>query len=365
MRSIRKTFVVLLALMLAAIAAQPQSLSTNSAPSTACAASSDSPKEAVHFPSYFDESIQQLKTEVPALRGLKAGAVEKGSEVTPQDETASILSQTGAAIAAMLLRIPNLVANEEVSEAQVPLPYMAQDAQRATSTGKRLSGPSEYSSTARPVDGEQLQQILHDMLDTSQTAKFSYRIKATPDPVIGAVLEEYRTNAENQSVIVSSLSPGNPNGVGFSNSWLLLLPANQTQSHFRYLGRQKINQHDTVVLAYAQDPKQVLLPAEIETPGGSCAFFTQGVIWIAQSTYQVVRLQTDLLSPLSAINLQQLRSELLFTEVRIPERNLSLWLPSEVEISWRTKDQAGGELHRYSKYKLFTATGRMLIPEPN
>lgn len=61
------------------------------------------------FPSYLDDSFAKLKTAVPALRGLKFGAPVDGD---PAGDGAMILSQTGAAITAMLLRVPHLIAKE-------------------------------------------------------------------------------------------------------------------------------------------------------------------------------------------------------------------------------------------------------------
>lgn len=361
MSSARHVSIAFLAL-LTWTAARAQS-SPNPTHPAACHSSPDLLK-GMRVPSYLDDSIPQLRQEVPALRGLKAAADPKGAEASPEDETASILSQSGAAVAAMLPRIPNLVANEEISEARLPLPYMESDNRRVTSMGRRLSAPAEYSSTSRPVGDTELQEILHNQLDSShQISRFSYRLQSTSDPTVGWILEEYRTDTSNASVAITSGSPANPNGIGFGNSWLLLLPANQLESHFRLLGHQKINQHETIVLAYAQAPERVRLPAEIQVPSGRCSFFTQGVIWIDESMFQVVRLETDLLTPLPGIELKRLRSELSFSEVRIPERNLMLWLPSQVEISWMMNDLVGGELHRYSKYKLFTATSRMVIPK--
>jgi hypothetical protein len=74
-------------------------------------------------------------------------------------------------------------------------------------------------------------------------------------------------------------------------------------------------------------------------------------------------MQTDLLSPLPGINLNQFRStinysevKINYSEVKIPQHDLPLWLPSDIEIVWRTANQAGGERHRFSNYKLFEAT---------
>ncbi len=104
--------------------------------------------------------------------------------------------------------------------------------------------------------------------------------------------------------------------------------------------------------------------AAVGVGADACRYLIQGILWIDQSSFEIVRLQTDLLSPLTGIHLTQLRSELRFSEVKIPTRNLILWMPSDVKISWLGKDTAGIELHHYSNYRLFAATSRIILPDP-
>jgi hypothetical protein len=85
-------------------------------------------------------------------------------------------------------------------------------------------------------------------------------------------------------------------------------------------------------------------------------------VWIDDSIFQIVRIQTDLLAPLTDLNVSKLNSEVSFGEVRIAERNLTLWMPDDVEIRWLLKDQAGAERHKYSDYRLFGATSRIVLP---
>jgi hypothetical protein len=216
-------------------------------------------------------------------------------------------------------------------------------------------------TSSKAVEGADLDTLVHTMLATQKRhSDFSYRIQSSPDPVLGSVIEEFRTDSDNSSVSLNDAKPGSPRGVGFSNSWMMFMPANQAESKFRFLGHQKIDGRDTVVLAYAQIPDRVRLPAEIGVHGDTCPFYTQGIVWIDPAIYQPIRLQTDLIQPIAGIHLEKMRSEVKLAEVKIPERNLSLWMPSDVEITWATDTGAGGELHRYTNYRLFTATSKIV-----
>jgi hypothetical protein len=84
------------------------------------------------------------------------------------------------------------------------------------------------------------------------------------------------------------------------------------------------------------------------------------VLWVDQSTYDIVVLHTDLLAPLLDLHLRQLTTELTFRSVPIKGFGASFWLPREVYIS---SDRGAGlaeESHRYSDYHLFHAQARVI-----
>ena len=123
-----------------------------------------------------------------------------------------------------------------------------------------------------------------------------------------------------------------PHNFGFAYQWLLLSPANQSEFRFRYLGQQRMDNHKTFVLGFVQIPSQVKVPGNIHLVRKGSCFFFQGIVWIDQSTFDVVRLRTDLLSPVPSVNLLQMTTELHFHSVHIHGFGASLWLPSEVVI---------------------------------
>ena len=163
-----------------------------------------------------------------------------------------------------------------------------------------------------------------------------------------------------QPIDYSAKNASRPLGIGFATMWLFFLPGNLRESRFRYLGQQSIEHRETYVMAFAQIPQNTGLGAVIQSGSGQCSTPLQGVAWIDQSTFQIVRMQTDLLSPLPDIQLNQLRSILNYRSVKIAGLKLLLWLPSDVETTWETAFHSGEESHSYSHYRLFQATMRVL-----
>jgi tetratricopeptide (TPR) repeat protein len=289
-------------------------------------------------PSYFDDSADHLRKIIPELKSLQPEAADSA-------KTASILTQTSASIASMLPKIPNLVAREEVQRTVKGKPTLTQVPAR----GARGRSPGS------------LNEADYDTPTRETTTVYTYRIVHRGEPYGGQDLDELRTDAKNRPLADSD----NAQNVGFGALWLLFAPVNLPDAHFRFLGRQKLNGHETFVLSFAQLPDKARLGSLVGPASARCNTFIQGVAWIDQATFHIVRMQTDLLAPIPAIQVMQIRSILRYTEVKIPERALSLWLPADVVISWKQGTQDDSETHRYSKYRLFSGTARLIpITDP-
>ena len=322
-------------------------------------------EKGARFPSYLEDNYAQLKIEAPALQGLKFEA----DAAADSEKTQTILRKTGETIEAMMPRVPNLIAKEELSQALINLPYMvSQTTSQAALAGGggRRGGPAAgptYQSSDHVAQGDELDKALDESMGQQKRMVFGYMIQSVKDPTFGPMLSEYRTNSANQPVEVTKAgNPGNPRGVGFSSSWMMFKPANIGEAKFRFLGRQKLGKHDTVVVAFAQIPGQVPLPAQVTMGATTCSYLTQGIAWIDEPTAQIVKLETDLLQPLTDYRMTKLYSSVTFGEVRIAEKNLTLWMPSDLEIRWLSRDVAGAERHKYSNYQLFGTTTK-IVPQ--
>jgi len=282
--------------------------------------------------SFVDEPLPELKKQFPSLRTIS---------VDPeQDQLTAILDKTGDVLAGLYQRIPNLVAREEVRR---PIPSGLSFAIPLARRGGNLDATLDDSPNGR-----------------YRSTVYVYRIVRGDGPAGMEILNEFRTDSHDHPIDDSGRNPDSPRNVGFATSWLFFFRANQIESRFRLLGEQKIDKHDTYVVAFAQNPGRERLNTIVDAPTGQCSIPSQGVAWINQSTCQIIRMQTDLLFPVPSIHLSQLRTILEYSEVPIPERSLVLWLPDIVKNSWRTPAISGEELHLYSHYRLFGSTVRVL-----
>jgi VWFA-related protein len=283
-------------------------------------------------PTYIDYPLRKLSAVVPTLDGMKADS--------NQDQLAGILSKVGEATVRSLSTVPNLSSREDVYSI-----VLARD-------------PGLTNSVVGMEETPALLDLETQLLQ-SRSIEFNYLLLFDHHADGATSIKELRTDFKNRQVN-SPVNGVAPHGFGFAYQWLLLTPGNQSELRFRYLGQQRMDDHKTFVLGFVQIPDQVKIPGKFNWAGKEVPFFFQGIVWIDQSTFDVVRLRTDLLSPVPSVNLRQMTTELHFRSVRIHDYGTDLWLPSEVLIRTAQTDSVVEELHRYSAYRFFHAESRLV-----
>jgi hypothetical protein len=308
---------------------------------------------------YMTCTLPELQRIVPALQGLKS---DKG-----QQSLQSILRRTGEVIEAQLPKMPDLIAKESVAQADVK-DAKSPGAGAFYNTGGRgfpqAGSLLQQYSLQFGMDEKQLEQNLHLTLVTETPWKdFDYLIVVHRANDGTPTLEESRTDIKSSTGKRLKREQKILHGTGFEYLWLLLGAPNSAESDFRLLGQQKMYGRETYVVGFAQSPARVKLPGQITLSEQTYPLLYQGVAWIDESTFKIVRLRTDLLAPLPAIKLERFSADLRFEQVDISGLNLVLWLPWQVELIWTQAGQMSGELHLYSKYSMSHATARILPPE--
>jgi VWFA-related protein len=268
--------------------------------------------------SYMELSISRLKDVVPSLKGIKYDP--------SQEQLPSILAGIAKTISDVLPRLPDLVSREDVLHFQ----------------GSWDSNAPGGLAAAQPSSRE-----------------FKYLLQCRHSPSGATTISESRIDSKGRPVNGEETYTA-LRGYGFAYQWLFFSAANQREFRFRCLGEQQKEGRKTFVIAFAQDPDKVADPAYFEAAGRTAPFYFQGVLWVDQATFDIVRLRTDLLSPLPELHLRRLSTELTFRSVAIHGFGATFWLPSEVEIS---SDQGAGlaeESHHYSDYHLFHAEAKIV-----
>lgn len=220
----------------------------------------------VNFPNFTSCTIEELQLAVPELKQLRPSADE--------EKLLPILEKVGTKTLDMARNTPNLIAREIITESQ------GSDQTRhdydyliLARTEKKMITLDEFRMDLKSGDKFQTDEIINGE----------------------SVQRDELERASNE--IVNSKTGGPPMSQGFASSCVHFHPANRARATYRYLGEAKMDGHRTLVLAFAQKPASVLMPAIFRYQGKTAPMFLQGIAWVEPSDFRILRLRTDLLSP--------------------------------------------------------------------
>ena len=271
--------------------------------------------------SVLTESPQDLMKAMPELEGIRMAS--------NQDELKVVLEKVGEGVESFFENFPNTVSREQVHQ------------ERLGKNGK----------VARERD-----------------QGFQYLLLARTDKW-GLGIEEQRATAQGERATLGGYDEGLMLTAGFVSVSLFFHPAYQDGAGFRHLGRQSVDGKDLYVIAFAQNPQTARTEERFSTDEGSALILIQGLAWIDPTTFQIVRLRTDLLAPQSKVRLQRQTTEIHFKEVSFKEVATAFWLPQEVSVTVDWRGRVYRNWHRYSEFKLFNVETKeerkaLLLPAP-
>ena len=278
---------------------------------------------------YMDDPLPELKKTVRELAGLKPAP--------SQGPLSDLLAKVGAEADELFHKVPNLISDEAVSEAQWP-------------ASQELTAPSCADNCFGTGRGSQRDRA------------FNYLILAHPAQGRQLILSEYRTTRNGKPVLQAA---GEPNFQGFVSAWVVFSSPNLVESRFRYLGQQQMGGRSTCVIGFAQIPGSTEWPSRIQAGSDSIPMLLQGIAWVDQSDFRIVRLRTDLLAPQPEIQVRKQTANILFGPVRIAQLDSELWLPQAVNLEMEARGQFFQEQHKYSKYRLYQAKSRIILSPDN
>ncbi len=285
----------------------------------------------VNFPNFTSCTTAELQLTIPELNGLKPAP--------DQEILAALLDKVGAKTLDIARNTPNLISRETVTQSQhgVGETHRDYDYLILTRIEGNAVGLNEFRVDLKTGDKFQTDEVMKN--DSSTWA-----------------------NLEHAShELAASQASHPPTSQGFATSWVHFYPLNRSQATFRYLGEQKINGQRTLVLAFAQKPQSVLSPAIFRYQDKTAPMFLQGVAWVDASDFRILRLRTDLLSPLPEVSLHRLTAEIQFVPTRIEKVPSLLSLPREVTVTSDVSGSTLREIHKYSEYRRFGSQSRVVL----
>ena len=229
-----------------------------------------------------------------------------------------ILQQTGKQVDAFFANLVDLIAHEDIIQQRL-----------ATRT---LAGGMPAGTML------QAQEHAHDnYLILRQTATGPPRIEEVRMDTKGNRIDE--TGTEKGFFVTS----------GFALSSIHFATAFQKGSRFLYLGDQKIDGHETYVVAFAQLSSEAKVAVTMQDrDGSSLHLLSQGIAWADKASFHIRRLRTDLLAPLPELGLAEQTTTIGYSEVRFADA-APLWLPHDVDVKIQFKEHLAGHANDWDR----------------
>ena len=230
----------------------------------------------------------------------------------------AILAAVGENVAKLFARLPNISAVEDVHQEKVS---------RKGKPGSALENKYRY-------------------------------LCMTPPEQWGPSIDEYRSDLRGKQISQVGMSEGYMLTAGFASAPLVFHPAYQSGSTFRLLGHQKVQGRNTFVVAFAQYPARSRIYGIFQDGTNVKTMFKQGIAWIDSENYQIIRLTSDLLKPLSQIKLEKLTTEIDLSEVSFNQVERRFWLPNQVTVTLDWNGRVLRNKHEYSDFLVFNVESK-------
>jgi tetratricopeptide (TPR) repeat protein len=112
------------------------------------------------------------------------------------------------------------------------------------------------------------------------------------------------------------------------------------------------------------DKPNAILKYRLGAMGRSVGVPLKGRAWIAAETYQIVRLEAQMIAPLPEIRLAADYAAIEYGPVHFRERNLDMWLPKSAEVYSDWRGRRFHRRHSFSNYMLFSVDDQQHISLP-
>jgi tetratricopeptide (TPR) repeat protein len=214
-----------------------------------------------------------------------------------------------------------------------------------------------------------LEKVHQERLDSkgkpSSAQEYKYRYLAlAPDHPWGPSIDEYRADGSGRESAQLGLSDNAMLTEGFVSAPLVFHPSYQSGSSFRLLGRQKVKGRNTYVIVYAQEPAKSSLSGSFSYGSITRSTYTQGLAWIDMENYQIIRITSDLLTPLPQLRLDKETTDITFSAVQFKQVAQKFWLPETVTVTLDWNGRTYRNNHAYSDFLVSNVESTQKIGKP-
>jgi len=112
------------------------------------------------------------------------------------------------------------------------------------------------------------------------------------------------------------------------------------------------------------DKPNLIRTYQIGIHGPVYAVALKGRAWISADSFQIMRLETDLIDPLPQIRLVSDHAAVEYGPVHFKSRNLDMWLPQNADLHYDWRGRRAHRRHAFKNYLLFSVDDNQRISVP-
>jgi hypothetical protein len=209
------------------------------------------------------------------------------------------------------------------------------------------------------------EDVVHERLDelgrpmTKDSRKFDFQVEIS-EPLPGILnVDEYRNGLTDQGDF-----PGHIAAVGMPALAFVFHPDRRGDFDLVCEGLGDWQGQATWLVHFRQRADKPSREQTFEMNDASFAVDLKGRAWISASTYQIVRLEADLVRPIRQIQLLTEHQDVEYGPVQFKNRNMQLWLPISADLYMDCLRQRFHRRHSFGHYMLFSVGSSQKISQP-
>jgi len=278
--------------------------------------------------------------------------------------TVEAAAEAAAASQPKAVREPNSIIPMRVDEF---VPEVAVDVPCSLTSVLQGAGQraEQFLSTLQKFDASE--RVEHYKLNAdgipgaADVRSFDYVVSVLKDAHGGFAMQEYR----NGSIIRPQQFPSGIVTANLSVHGLIFHPSLAPGFTFSCEGLGEWKGRPTWLVHFEEKPHLLNPLRSYAINGFRYPLQLTGRAWIDASTFQVLRLESDLLKPVEKIRLTREHISIEFASVQFRTRNEHLWLPQTAELYVELDGHRFYRRHAFSNFKIFStdATQEVHVPK--
>ncbi len=189
---------------------------------------------------------------------------------------------------------------------------------------------------------------------------FDYVVSVSHDAQGGFQLQEYR----NGGIVRAQQFPSGIRTANLAEHGLIFHPLLATGFHFTCEGLGEWKGHATWLVQFEEKKNDLNPFRSYVIEGFSYPLQLTGRAWIDAGTFQVLRLESDLLKPVEKIRLTREHISIEFASVQFRSNHQQLWLPQSADLYVELDGHRFYRRHSFSNFKIFSTDSTQEVHGP-